>query len=347
MTHRRLFSAMLAIAFAILAGRYFAAQYAVWVVLAALVVSQTTQGTPARQGWLAIFMMAAGLIASASLLEGVQQPLWAAVICLAIVTVCASMVYWKAPLSVISVYQWYLLPIVMLTVIFIFSRTQHDLVKVLSAICVGGFIGMTFSLLVLPVMPSAEFKAGLLPTLRVLRDATSALCDAAVSQNTEDKMLRSAFIAMENMIATRQYHYPEWVFEFGFNYGLRAGFRFFLIQMDKVGDQLFAMHYLFIHKMDVSLLSEIAEDVANALQKNQELLEVLISYFTNGKIGETQSDFTHDITELKNSLRSVVPDYAEWLDISPDYINLTAFVRGIQDIREMLLQLVIALPGGE
>src|SRR5262249_28366471 len=95
-------------------------------------------------------------------------------------------------------------------------------------------------------------------------------------------------------------------------------------------------------------IQELKAAMASAMEKNEELLAVLFDYFTHHHITFfSAADFTSDITTLENTLRNVLPTHLELLDLSPDYVVLTTFVRDIKDIRQILLQLVTSLPAAQ
>ena len=198
-------------------------------------------------------------------------------------------------------------------------------------------------MLIFPVHFEQEFRQGLVPLLNAMVEYIHALIDNMKEISSSDKLER-ARLKIEFTLQSQQGMYPEWVYEVGFNPGLRAGFRFFLVNLERVSDILFSLNFLLTSSVDEERLRGMDERLADAMKKNAELIMALSDYFKNKKIKATKSDFTSDITALENTLRQKIPGSIELLDLSPDYIKLTALVRDVKDLRELLLQLVLALP---
>ena len=96
--------------------------------------------------------------------------------------------------------------------------------------------------------------------------------------------------------------------------------------------------------MDAELLAEVAPSLALVLDKNVELLKIIRAFFAGESVRNDHENFTSDITSIQNSLQSVLPASMELLDVSPDYVNITALARDVVDIRELLLQMIAGLP---
>jgi hypothetical protein len=158
---------------------------------------------------------------------------------------------------------------------------------------------------------------------------------AVLNTLTEEKNI---FVQKYKLEKTLKLHGAVWVFEVGFNPGLRQGFRYFLLQIERLFEILCAMEALFYQGVRESMPAELAECVRMSLSHHQDLLNSLQYFFQTNKMLETSSRFS-DMEELENALRSVVPAQLEILDISPHYVSLAEVVRLIKDMRETLLAL--------
>jgi hypothetical protein len=194
--------------------------------------------------------------------------------------------------------------------------------------------------IILPVRQEQEFRNGVASVLQ----SFSAYSQQLSSQLSGVEHAAAAAKTSElSLFWKQQNNYPEWVYEIGFNPGLRSGFRFFLINLDRIAEILLSLGYL-IRQAEPDLLREISVSMSDTMNNNEELLNIMLTYFTNGKLEETSSDYTSDITALEQALHRNVPDSIELLDIQPGYINVTSIVRDVKDLRAILLQLIIALP---
>jgi hypothetical protein len=116
------------------------------------------------------------------------------------------------------------------------------------------------------------------------------------------------------------------------------------VQLDRITDGYFSLDYHARQEMDVELLADVAPHLVEVLSKNRELLQIMRAFFIGIPIENNNEDFTSDVITLNNTLRNVLPASVELLDISPDYINISALARNVIDMRELLLQVVAALP---
>ena len=240
---------------------------------------------------------------------------------------------------------FYVFMIILLAVFLPASSAGLVQARVQDAV-IGGVLGILFGQLVLPVSIHQEFCQGVLPVLRALSRDLNALCESYIQQSGYGEPLFQQQSQVEMALQMKGGMYPEWVYEVGFNRGLRAGFRFFLVNIERLAEVVFSLNYFISRSMDVELVRAAQDDVKRVMEKNDELLQVLIHYFSNQRWHEidSHSDFTSDMLALEKTLNRVVPNTMDLLDISPDYMIFTAMVRDLKDIRGLLLQLVMALP---
>ncbi len=80
------------------------------------------------------------------------------------------------------------------------------------------------------------------------------------------------------------------------------------------------------------------------INKNSELLQIIHDFFAGASNALPPENITSDITDIQDSLKSVLPDSIELLEISPDYVILAALARDVVDLRELLLKILASLP---
>lgn len=331
---------------------YFAYADAVWLVLSAYLVSQTTRGTPLRQGMVLFLLMIIALVMTYFLSSYIPQQLMNVIAILTFI-VFAYLIFLQPPQQNKGLLFAIFFPLIFLIAIYLAPFPPFVLREKLIAVIVGALIGIVCGQLIFPVHFANEFRSSIIPILDILIEYSKVLTEGFLRHARDNKKLSAeeeqAILKQENALEVAlqvgRGNYPEWVYEVGFNPGLRSGFRFFLINLERATELFFSMSYLVTRDADVTLIQNLAAPITITMQKNQELLNILIEYFKHGKLIDTQSDFTSDIAELEKVTRTVVPGTLELLDISPYYLILIAFTRDIRDLRNILLQLVIALPG--
>lgn len=287
---RHALSSMFAIVAAGAFGYYVDANNVMWAALGALLVVQTSRGTPVRQGLITLFAVILVLFAGHLAANEIM--------------------------------------------------TMHRIMMVL----MGGVIGMLCGLLVLPVLPYAEFQHGVQPVLNALTAYSSALGGKILQSGEADLALGKARVDIERVFCSSAKEYPEWVFEEGFNRNFRSSFRYVLIQLDRAAEIFFSLDYHVRQPVDAELLAAAAPPMILVLEKNAELLEVICSFFLGKRITMHAVNYTSDIIDLHNVMRNVLPGGVELLDVVPDYLNLAALSRGVIDMREILLQIAAGLP---
>lgn len=333
----------LVVAIAGTAGYVFDAENVVWMVIGALIVLQTSRGTPARQGLHALFAAVAATAAGFLLSRYVTQLEWFLLIVAVITLLPTIILMMRQPESYLVMLQWLLPPQVMITAACWPAGDEMVLAHRVMMMIAGGVIGILSSLLILPVMPYWEFRMGLGPILDALikysRELEKFMLDRTLENPLEKRLLK-----IESVLCARRNEYPEWVFETGFNRNLRSSFRYVLVQLERVTDAFFSLDYHARQKMDEELFAEISPQLAVVLNKNVALLNIIREFFAGEAITQTNENFTHDITEVQQSLRNSLPGSVELLDLSQDYVNMTALARDVIDIRELLLQILTGLP---
>lgn len=198
------------------------------------------------------------------------------------------------------------------------------------------------SWLFFPVKQPRDFCAGVIPAIDALAEYLRHLSAGNVSPQIERKIFKS-FLATSSP-------YPEWVYQSGFNPGLRSGFRHFLIQLEYAADLCCSMDYWLSNNETLAGKEALMSALRQSLKINIDLLAGLSRTMhhhadkTPRPVNDTSVDFVSDITALEDVLQRLVPPSLELLDMSPDYVQMTALVRDVKDLREVLLLLANAMP---
>lgn len=230
--------------------------------------------------------------------------------------------------------------VAMIALVFLLSFTvlpMHSLMVLrdrLIDVGIGALIAILCQQVIFPFQFVDEFRLGLLPTVRFLKTYSDQLTSALLQDNP--RASRLDYRLQEN--------YPEWVYDTGFNRALRAGFRFFLIYLERVCELYCSLNYYTTQALPVALLSQVRPLFREVMQRNELLLDTIETYLSEGKLKIIEADFTDDIEALQQAVRALVPANLELLELSPDDLTLSAIVRDVVDLRRFLLRLTLALP---
>lgn len=337
-------SAGMAVFIVFVINYYFAFGACYWMILGAYLITQTTIGTPVRQG-LHIFLVIICAIILASLLLSLKYPMiqdgvLALVFLLSGLRLLAAQINTQQSVVLLSLFVLMFMLASFAPCQSTLSLSQHFI-----NVGIGALVGIVSVLGLLPTRIPLEFRQGILPVLTAYAAFADLVALHFLGEGSDQEIELAKRLAEEKLYADDS-HYPEWVYEIGFNPVLRPGFRYFLITMDRILEVLYAMHYLGLHAIEnKELLKKITESSQRCIHKNKELFAAIIANLSTGKMDNLSANYTQDIAELEQELRHMVPSRIEMLDIKPDYIYLTAFVRDLKDLRELLLQLAFSLPG--
>lgn len=326
---RHALSISIAVLLAFIVNHYVSFGQEYWMFLTALLVGQTSKGTPIKQGLMnVVAVIAAIMIASLlTISEVLRIPSLVLLMGLFVLGGYISFLN-QAELNK----RFYL--VIYFSLMFLFAilspiNTMEAMQNRFLDVVFGGLIGLACALWIFPVKFEEEFRASVLPILNSLLTCLDALLEH--------------FFQPKKLPFLPWTVAPEWVYETGFNPGLRSGFRFFLVHLSRLAELFSSLRYLASQPVDEDILHKIGGDITHSLQKNRELITILIDYFANKKVGIPQADFTSDIAQLEKTLQNLLPENIEFLNISPQYMTLTAYVRDIKDMRQLLLQLVMSL----
>lgn len=348
------FSAALTILLSFILSAYLADPIAYWMVLTAFLVNPVTCGTTLRQSMLALFFIIIALACSLALVLLTKHWIYNMFVLIIVYLISAYIAYYRESFSDNNFYLNFIFFIVLLlallpgTFIFesgslSFSSILGNSVMSIGDALLGGIIGICGSQFILPARIEKEFRHGIIPVLYAIRHYDEGVINTFIKHERNPLLLAGKRIQLETSLQSRRGIYPNWVYEIGFNRGLRKGYRFFLINIEKLCESVFALAGMAGRQTDAAIINSMVPYIQKTMQKNNELLEILINFFESEKIVPAEGEYMRDVIELENALRRIMPGNLELLDMMPDYITLVAFVRTLKDMRERLLQLMNAI----
>ncbi|OGT62335.1 MAG: hypothetical protein A3E85_03745 [Gammaproteobacteria bacterium RIFCSPHIGHO2_12_FULL_45_12] len=338
---RRAVCAALAMAAAVMLSQCAVFGGGIWVMLAALFVSQVARGTPLRQSFVRLMLVVGSVLLSVSMMRVLHADWQIVLVSVILYVVVGMVIFMRRPMEVT---QFNLAIILLLSfLVTLLSKNEASVTpsQLIAGAVAGGAIGVIFAQLTFPLNPYHAFSHDMVFILRSIHDYGSVLAEKLV-RHASEREVRQQQMNLDRLLCLREGCYPEWVYDAGFNPGLRSGYRFFLIKSGRVIELLNSMNYLIMGSMDQALLSQVANAIHDAMQVNNELLRLMADHFEGHQPIEIISDMTSDIMRLNACLAQVVPLKRARLNLSGDDVALTALVRDVNDLREVLLQLALA-----
>jgi len=333
----------LSVSIAFMVNYVYSSSNECWIVLAAFLVSETSKGTPFKQSMTILIAIILGMAVSFCLQAFIKQN---DIIYLVFSILFIASSYVTLVRRSLSEKNGFVIIVFAITLLItLFTVTPENSLdyfrsRVVDAV-IGAVIAMICRLLLLPANWEVEFSKGILPILSSLNEYSKSLSENINNSIVSENKIMEKRINVENALLKM---YPSWIYETGFNRGLRSGFRFFLVNIERVAECLFSMDDIKTRGMDSVLLDRLRGNLLNVMDKQEELFAILIEYFQRKTIPDTTSDFTSDMTQLENAVREIIPDNIEVLSLSPTFLTITAFIRDMKDLRGLLLQLVMSLP---
>jgi len=230
----------------------------------------------------------------------------------------------------------------------------------------GCIVGVLLGRFALSVRSVASFCRRILPALTALKSYSVILTDCLLKSEVHDQTLSKGKRTLERALLERYSPYPEGIYKVGFNPGLRAGLRFFLVHLECVVELYFAISSTIILHENLKLsesialqeamnseeaqhfknaLGYLADPIVTCMRQNESLLSVLIVFCETHAVTEVSAkDYVSDVTDLEERLRQIIPQNLALLDLSPSSLRVASLVRDIKEVRQVLLQLLASLP---
>lgn len=344
---RQAISMMLVVLIAVLVNAMFFAHQEVWIILSAIIASVVSRGAPLTQALYFYLLMLIALMCSSWLSvapETLKQGLTACV-----VLVGGSLAYSKQPLTHQDRLTIILVPVIFMIALLMLPPPR-SVEYSFAGITIGTLIGLLGNQCLFYMSIETRFRAGVIPILRALNQYADALAEeflaARPSPITPEERylaLLPAREAVENALQSQQSGYPEWVYDVGFKPGLREGMRYFLLNIERIAELLCSLDYLMAQPVDAETRHRLASSIREVTDQNSALLRAMIAWFERSPAAPSAANYTSDIESLQTALNEIVPNQLALLDLSPEYVILTALVRDYSDLRALLLQQTAAL----
>lgn len=294
-----------AIFFAIIIGHYCSMSEKFWLPLTTILVMQTSMGVALRQGIYKFIIIFSSVILGSLLVFIIHQ----------------------------------------VFAVDVFPIVNHDsLYARLYDITIGAIIGIVANILIFPTRLDKEFRLNVIPLL----DAYSnyLLCITHLLFQKDHHHVENAEMQkrqLEKVLQAQAMLFPEWVYESGFSVTLRPGHRHFLVMIERVGQILFSMHYIARQHFDEVLLQTLKDPLNVATDQARKTIQAMITVLNLNKLNEGVSDLSEELDALESAFKVAVPLSIELLDMSKDYIYLSALIQDWKDLRTALVRLGQAL----
>lgn len=209
------------------------------------------------------------------------------------------------------------------------------------AILLGSFIALMCNIIFVHSNVTKLFAKDMQQYLNLLLEVANAMPSLVQQQKLSPELL-DAKHSLEIYIADSK-QYPEWIFMQGFNPGLRASFRFFLIQLDTVTELYFVILNQ-LHAEEIKLPHKYTQALVAVFENNIELLKTLNYYFSQQNFMDMQANITKDIEILTVESQHILSGDIEYFEVAPELLAVVGITRDVKWMRNILLQLNAALP---
>lgn len=325
-------SLSLAVLLTALINHFWIAKEEVWVLMAMIAMMLATRGKTFRVGVIYGLMMMAA-VALAGFLS-LDRAIGVYIVLPVLFYIAGNMI---APITYLFLLMFILS---FLTPSSSFVLLQDRLMNV----GLGSLLGYLASQCILPVNLAKQFRYGLQPTLGGLREYMRAVAARIKEYHQPDRRVDVATSRVELMFAGGQSHYPEWVYDAGFNPGLRVGFRFFLIRVERLMELLMSLNCIAERIHYHQLPHQILTQFDCCMQTNDLLLNEILGFIQNGECCSAPDiDYQDDIVRLESDMTAVLPASLELMDISEQYTEIAALFYAVRDVRKTLLQMMLAI----
>lgn len=313
-------------------NHFWIAREETWVLMAMIAMLLATRGKPFRLGVLyGITMVAA--VGLAGFLS-VDRVIGVYIVLPIIFYIAGNMI---APITYLFLLMFmlaFLLPAGAVVLI------QDRMINV----GLGCLMGYLAGQIILPANIASEFRRGLQPTLGGLREYMRAITSRIKRYRQPDSRVEVAASRIELILSGGQGSYPEWVYDAGFNPGLRAGFRFFLIRVERLMELLMSLNCIVERIHYHHLPDAIMTAINDCMQTNESLLNIILTYLQSGKLDVLpEVDYETDVALLEREMAVILPANLDLMDLSDHYVEMAALLYTIRDLRKTLLQMVLAI----
>jgi hypothetical protein len=241
--------------------------------------------------------------------------------------------------------SFYLIMTMALTaLLLLIPHASNDLVYArLHDVVLGGVIGLLSGLFIFQGRVDVDFQQGVIAVLSAYNDYLSAIVDLFYGLDSASIAAEKKKQKVEQVLQAQVSFFPEWVYERGFMAPFQQGHRHFLLQIERFGQVLFAMHHVARHTLDETMLASFQDALDRCVFDVKNGLTLLILRLELKRVEPLDDAFVTDFERLEAELRQAMPASLEMLDSLPDYASLAAFIFDLKDLQGSVFKLLEAL----
>ncbi|MDR3491070.1 MAG: hypothetical protein P4M12_03370 [Gammaproteobacteria bacterium] len=328
----------LAVFIAIIMQHYFSMSHEFWEPLAAFFMLQTPLTFNMRkvpQRYLAIVF---ALLASHSILM-LSYSLF--------IVICMLLTALYYGMKVYSYHFKYLSPdLLFVAVVFLLVTplsVNNSPFAHLHDVSLGALVAFLTGLFFFRPRPDVDFRKGVILIIEAYSNYLSSIVDLLLKKNNSENNVNAMKLVVEERLRKTQLNFPEWVYQAHFVPSLQQGHRHFLMKIEQLGQILFAMHYVTRNAIDPMLLNDLSDSLNSCVQDAKACMEGVLVRL-DLKIQEDNLDvFYQDIVLLEKQINKIISLPLELLDVSKDYMAVSALLYDFKDIYKVILGLTEAI----
>lgn len=322
-------------------NHYFARTQEFWVPLATLLVMQMSIRTHLRLALQRFIIMVIAVGIGSYVVWYLHDFLMSLIVLSAFFVMAC---YWHERYAVEgSLLSAALMSGLLVLVLVIPAPSYHFSYERMSDVVLGGVIGLLCGLWVLPGRADVDFRIGVIAIFQAYERYLMSVADLFFQESHREEILLHKRNEVERVLQIQQADFPDWVYERGFNLALREGHRHFLLRTEQVGTILLAMHHVARQPVDPALLSLLRQPLTLCIDQTLQIMNSIIVMLDLKTPPAPMPDVVESMQILEAAFRRAVPLSLELLDISPEYVSVSAFIYDLKDLQKTLLKLIEAL----
>lgn len=325
---------------ALVINYFYGFSHTFWLVLSAFLITQSMKRMPPRHSLLAFIIISFALFVS-HLFYAYLPSYYLAILANIIIYVLIVQYYFMTRPHADFLKLPLLFAIALMMTILVPSYSSFQLFDQIIDVGIGALIASVGMSLFFNKINAAAFRKSLVPTIDGLMQSIEAIKKFMLNKYPSFKLvLSAAYEAQQNMNEETSI-YPEWVYQAGFNPGLRSSQRFFLLRLEHVAETLTTIENALRQSAREHAFIEL---FVSSLENNNNLLAALREFCVRETFVLPQHDFKSDIQELQEKMQTLFPKNLEALATDKQNLAIISIARAIKDMRQTLLDLMMALP---
>ena len=298
-----------------------------WMTITALAMTQFTKGTCIRQ----TLLRGLTIVAALSVIELSQfldvLLLLPILLCVSLFTACITIFWFEMRrLPEFALFVFCLLFANFMTTDISLHEQILDVAIVAVVMLCAAFIDTWF-------MIKKTFIALIVRYLDYFVSITRKLCVMSASA-------QMAAFSFNNRLRQD----AAWVFALGLSPRLRAGFRYYLLEIERV-EELFASIATHMHLIHFD--NQLSASFMQVMLTNEKLLLALRTFFTDGIFVRNQQDWVQDLVVFEALLERQFPIALQYMHFQHHDLVVVAFLKDCKELRQILFNLFMALPNAK